>query len=349
MTKTLDFRSDTVTQPTQAMRDAMMSAPLGDDVFGDDPSINQLQQTAAQQLGFEAALFAPTGTQTNLIALMTHCGRGDEALVGQLWHTYRWEAGGMAVLGSIQPQPLENQADGTIRIEDLQAAIKPDDAHFAKTKLVVIENTTGGKVLPQSYIDSVGEFAKRNHLSTHLDGARLLNAAVATAALTHAQPSHEQCMDKARALVKPFDSVSLCLSKGLGAPVGSLLLGNKTFIAAAKRYRKMLGGGMRQAGFLAAAGAYALQHHVARLAQDHELAKTLAAGLSRFDFLTIASVHTNIVFVSVAPTVAPQFAAHLKAHGVLHTGVEYQRWVTHLDVDEASVAKALAIVGAFQP
>ena len=347
--KTLDFRSDTVTQPTPAMRDAMMSAPLGDDVFGDDPSINQLQAIAADQLGFEASLFAPTGTQTNLIALMTHCGRGDEALVGQLWHTYRWEAGGMAVLGSIQPQPIENQADGTIRIEDLQAAIKPDDAHFAKTKLVVIENTTGGKVLPQAYIDSVGVFAKQNHLAAHLDGARLMNAAVATAALADAAPSHDQCMTAARALVKPFDSVSLCLSKGLGAPVGSLLLGSKAFIQAAKRYRKMLGGGMRQAGFLAAAGTYALQNNVSRLAQDHQLAHTLGVGLGQFDFLTVASQHTNILFIQVKPEVAERFTAHLKAHGVLHTGVGLQRWVTHLDVDEGSVAKALEIVAAFKP
>ena len=348
MTKTLDFRSDTVTQPSAAMRDAMMSAQLGDDVFGDDPSINRLQANTAQQLGFEAALFAPTGTQTNLIALMTHCGRGDEALVGQLWHTYRWEAGGMAVLGSIQPQPLENQADGTIRIEDLQAAIKPDDAHFAKTKLVVIENTTGGKVLPQSYIDSIGVFAKHNHLSTHLDGARLMNAAVATAALTSSVPTHDQCIDAARALAKPFGSVSLCLSKGLGASVGSLLLGSQAFITAAKRYRKMLGGGMRQAGFLAAAGSYALEHNVARLHQDHTLAKRLADGLSRFEFLTIASVHTNILFVRVAADLATKFTAHLKEHGVLHTGVDYQRWVTHLDVNEASVAKALDVVAAFK-
>ena len=347
--KTLDFRSDTVTQPTPAMRDAMMSAPLGDDVFGDDPSINHLQAMAADQLGFEAGLFAPTGTQTNLIALMTHCGRGDEALVGQLWHTYRWEAGGMAVLGSIQPQPIENQADGTIRIEDLQAAIKPDDAHFAKTKLVVIENTTGGKVLPQSYIDSVGVFAKQNKLAAHLDGARLMNAAVATAALANATPNHEQCLAAARALVQPFDSVSLCLSKGLGAPVGSLLLGSQAFIHAAKRYRKMLGGGMRQAGLLAAAGTYALQHNVSRLAQDHQLAQALGTGLSQFDFLTVASQHTNILFINVAPNLAERFAAHLKTHGVLHTGVAYQRWVTHLDVDEGSVASALAIVAAFKP
>jgi threonine aldolase len=361
--KTLDFRSDTVTQPTTAMREAMMAAPLGDDVFGDDPSINRLQSEAAAMLGFEAALFAPSGTQTNLIALMTHCGRGDEALVGQQWHTYRWEAGGMAVLGSIQPQPIENQADGTIRIADLQAAIKPDDPHFATTKLVVIENTTGGKVLPLSYVQEVGAFAQANQLALHCDGARIMNAAVQLAndAQAHQEiskspnqtavhtASHEACMSVARDLVKPFQSLSLCLSKGLGAPVGSLLLGSHPFIARAKRHRKMLGGTMRQAGFLAAAGLYALQNHVARLAQDHALAHTLAHGLATLPFARVSSIATNIAFVDIEPTVAPAFAAYLKQHGVLHTGVTRQRWVTHLDVDSQSVERALEIASGFKP
>jgi threonine aldolase len=363
--KTLDFRSDTVTQPTPGMREAMMAAPLGDDVFGDDPSINELQAFAADALGFEAALFAPSGTQTNLIALMSHCNRGDEALVGQQWHTYRWEAGGMAVLGSIQPQPIENQTDGTLRIEDLQAAIKPDDPHFAKTRLVVIENTTGGKVLPLDYVQSVGEFAKRNHLSLHMDGARLMNAAVALAneALssegqhsnhqnrnsTPTAASYEACMKMARALCEPFDSVSLCLSKGLGAPVGSLLLGSKELIARGKRHRKMLGGTMRQAGLLTAAGTYALKNHVARLAQDHQLAHELAQGLATLPFIKVASIATNIVFIHVDSHQAPAFTAHLKTHGVQHTGIDKQRWVTHLDVDPESVKKALDIARAFQP
>lgn len=353
--KTLDFRSDTVTQPTPAMREAMMAAPLGDDVFGDDPSINRLQSEAAAMLGFEAALFAPSGTQTNLIALMTHCGRGDEALVGQQWHTYRWEAGGMAVLGSIQPQPLENQTDGTIRIADLQAAIKPDDPHFAKTKLVVIENTTGGKVLPLSYVQEVGAFAQANQLALHCDGARIMNAAVQLANDLQAEKStgkpasHEACMNMARDLVKPFQSLSLCLSKGLGAPVGSLLLGSSQFIARAKRHRKMLGGTMRQAGFLAAAGLYSLQNNVARLAQDHELAHTLAHGLAKLPFASVSSIATNIAFVDIEPTVAPAFAAYLKEHGVLHTGVARQRWVTHLDVDSQSVERALEIARGFKP
>jgi threonine aldolase len=366
--KTLDFRSDTVTQPTTEMRAAMMTAPLGDDVFGDDPSINELQEYCAQLFGFEAALFAPSGTQTNLIALMSHCGRGDEALVGQQWHTYRWEAGGMAVLGSIQPQPIENQADGTIRIDDLQAAIKPDDAHFAKTKLVVIENTTGGKVLPLSYLEQVGQFAEKNKLALHLDGARLMNAAVALANNTTANRSNannqatgaEQknststiadlsaCIAIAKQIVAPFHSVSLCLSKGLGAPVGSLLLGSKDLITKGKRHRKMLGGAMRQAGFLAAAGTYALKNNVARLAHDHNNANLLAQGLSTIPFIKIASVQTNIVFLDVENSVADKFAAHLKQHQVLHTGIAKQRWVTHLDVDQESVVRAIEVARSFK-
>lgn len=352
MTK-LDFRSDTVTQPTPGMREAMMRAPLGDDVFGDDPSINALQAFAAQMLGFETALFAPSGTQTNLIGLMSHCGRGDEVLVGQQWHTYRWEAGGMAVLGSLQPQPIENQPDGTLRIADLQAAIKPDDPHFAMTRLVVIENTTGGKVLPLPYVESVGEFAKTNHLQLHMDGARLMNAAAALAqadlASHDAKITHEQVAAKARALCQPFDSVSLCLSKGLGAPVGSLLLGTQTLIQKAKRHRKMLGGTMRQAGFLAAAGQYALTHHLARLQEDHANAQYLASGLARFDFLKVASVATNILFIDVAPEVAERLTTHLRTHQIQFTGTTRLRWVTHLDVNRESVDQALQIIAAFKP
>ncbi len=329
-----------------------MSAKLGDDVFGDDPSINSLQSFAAEQLGFEAALFAPSGTQTNLIALMSHCARGEEALVGQQWHTYRWEAGGMAVLGSIQPQPIENQADGSLKIEDLQAAVKPDDPHFAKTKLVVIENTTGGKVLPVSYIQSVHQFAQKNHLSMHMDGARLMNAAVALANQSlqkNETATHARCWAVARELANPFDSLSLCLSKGLGAPVGSLLLGSKTFIASAKRHRKMLGGTIRQGGFLAAAGEYALNHHVSRLNEDHQNAARLAQGMAKFNYLKITSIHTNIIFVDVDTAVADRFAQHLKQHGILNTGIAKQRWVTHLDVDQDSIDQTLQLIGQFKP
>jgi threonine aldolase len=351
-TSKTDFRSDTVTQPTHEMREAMMAAPLGDDVFGDDPSVNTLQEYAAAQFGFEAAIFAPTGTQTNLMALMAHCERGDEAIVGQAWHTYKWEAGGMAVLGSIQPQPVENQPDGSLALNDILAAIKPDDPHFARTKLIVIENTTGGKVLPVAYVESVGELAKTNGLALHLDGARIMNAAVSVAAQSMASqrtPSHQDCMNAAQQLAAPFNSMSLCLSKGLGAPIGSLLLGTKPFIARARRIRKMLGGGMRQAGLLAAAGQHALTYHVARLSLDHLNAKTLASGLAQFGFLKVSASQTNILFVDVEPALADRFAAHLKEAGVLVTGTTRQRWVTHLDLDQESVARALAAVSSFKP
>jgi threonine aldolase len=352
-----DFRSDTVTQPTAAMKQAMFDAPLGDDVFGDDPTVNRLQQLAAGMLGFEAGLFAASGTQTNLIALMTHCQRGDEAIVGQQWHTYRWEAGGMAVLGSIQPQPLEHQPDGTIALRDIEAAIKPDDPHFARTRLVVVENTTGGKVLPMQYMHDVAALAARHKLRAHIDGARLFNAAVALSAGGDA-------VQTARELVRGFDSVSLCLSKGLGAPVGSVLLGSADFIRQARRMRKMLGGGMRQAGLLAAAGIHALQHHVHRLADDHANAKLLEEGLR-----TAAATHsklagkmnvhpaqTNILFTDVDGEVADAFLQHLAAQGVKVTAGIYRmdnralkriRWVTHLDVHRADVEKAIEAVGRF--
>jgi len=351
-----DFRSDTVTQPTPAMREAMNAAPLGDDVFGDDPSVNALQEHAAQLLGFEAALFAPTGTQTNLIALMGHCQRGDEAIVGQSWHTYRWEGGGMAVLGSIQPQPVETQADGTLRVADIAAAIKPDDPHFARTRLVVLENTTGGQALPLAYTAEVAQLARSRGLAMHLDGARLFNAATA-----HAEASGGDVYEAARAICAHFDTASVCLSKGLGAPVGSLLLGTRAFIGHARRTRKILGGGMRQAGILAAAGQHALQHHVRRLADDHALARTLAQGLAEAGQnhpvlggkLRVASAHTNILFTDVQADVAPAFTAWLARHGVRVTSGAYGgqtrlRWVTHLDVEPADVAQALACVQAFR-
>lgn len=352
-----DFRSDTVTRPTPAMRQAMQEAEVGDDVFGDDPTVNRLQEMAAQRLGFEAALFAPSGTQTNLIAMMSHCQRGDEAIVGQQWHTYRWEGGGMAVLGSIQPQPLEQQSDGSIALDDIEAAIKPDDPHFAKTRLLVIENTTGGKVLPLSYMRAARELAQRRGLRTHIDGARLLNAAVALA-------DGGDPWQQARQLCESYDSLSLCLSKGLGAPVGSLLLGSREFIQQARRVRKMLGGGMRQAGILAAAGIHALDHHVLRLADDHAHARQLHEGLSRFasahprlrDMVQLHPVQTNIVFFDIDTGIADAFLQHLAAHGVLVTGGYFKsaqramkriRWVTHLDVGAEDVRRALQAIEAF--
>ena len=334
MSLATDFRSDTVTRPTAAMRAAMAAAPVGDDVFGDDPSVNALEAEAAELLGFEAALFVPSGTQSNLIGVMTHCWRGDEYIVGQEAHTYRYEAGGAAVLGSVQPQPISNARDGTLPLADIEAAIKPDDAHFARTRLIALENTIGGRVLPTGYAQAVRELADRSGLATHLDGARLWNAAV------------KQGVEP-RAIALGFDSVSVCLSKGLGAPVGSLLCGRRDFIKAARRWRKMLGGGMRQAGILAAAGSHALAHHRQRLADDHDNAARLAAGLARHPALDVAPAQTNMVFVGVAPALAAALAAHLAAEGIMITGSTRQRWVTHLDVSRADVDHALASVDRF--
>jgi len=329
----VDLRSDTVTQPTPAMREAMMRAPLGDDVFGDDPSVNALQERIAALCAKEAALFVPTGTMSNLCGLMAHCQRGDEYLVGQMAHTYRWEGGGAAVLGSIQPQPLAQQPDGSIPLADIEAAIKPDDAHFARTRLLALENTWGGQVLPQAYVDQACALAHGRGLATHLDGARLFNAAVASG-----RPAAE--------LVAPFDSVSVCFSKGLGTPAGSALVGSREFIARAHRVRKMLGGGMRQAGVLAAAALHALEHHVARLAEDHANARLLAEGLQGLDGVSVAPPHTNIVFVDVVPAKAAGLVERLKAAGVLCTGLYRLRFVTHLDVGHADIERAVPAIRA---
>jgi threonine aldolase len=329
----IDLRSDTVTRPTAGMRAAMAAAELGDDVFGDDPSVNALQQRIASMLGKEAALFVPTGTQSNLCALMSHCLRGDEYLVGQFAHAYRWEGGGAAVLGSIQPQPLPNQADGTLALADIEAAIKPDDAHFARTRLLALENTWGGKVLPPDYIDAATALARSKGLATHLDGARLFNAAVASGGDARAA---------ARRIASHFDSVSVCFSKGLGTPAGSALCGSKELIATAHRIRKMLGGGMRQAGVLAAAASYALEHHIDRLAEDHRLARRLAERLASIDGVRVVPPDTNIVFVDVEPARGQGLLEHLKSRGVLATGLYRLRFATHLDVDADGVDRAAA-------
>ncbi len=363
-----DFRSDTVTRPTTAMREAMIAADLGDDVFGDDPSVNRLEAQAAALLGFEAAVFAPSGTQTNLMGLLSHCERGEEAIVGQQWHTYRWEAGGMAVLGSIQPQPIENAPDGTLPLELIEAAIKPDDPHFARTRLICMENTTGGKVLPMDYLRSVRELATSRRLGTHLDGARLFNAAVELARRRAAGDREGDARggtsadprEVAREICSHFDSVSVCLSKGLGAPVGSLLLGSKSFTARARRWRKMLGGGMRQSGLLAAAAQHALEHHIDRMALDHERARRLAAGLAEAAASHPGALRvteppqTNIFFVRVTRSVALDLAAHLGTHGVQVTGrasgdgsAFMQRWVTHLDVNDADIDHAIQAIRIF--
>lgn len=341
----VDLRSDTVTQPTSAMRAAMLAAPLGDDVFGDDPSVNALQDKLAALLGFEAALFVPTGTQSNLCAILAHCQRGDEYIVGQYAHCYRWEGGGAAVFGSVQPQPLNHQPDGTLLLADIEAAIKPDDEHFARTRLLALENTLGGKLLPFDYVQQATELARARGLSRHLDGARLFNAAVAQAA-THGTDA----LLEARRIAQCFDSVSVCLSKGLGAPVGSVLCGRRDFIARAHRIRKMAGGGMRQSGLLAAAGTYALDHHVARLADDHALIKRLAEGLSKLAGLVVEPAQTNILFVDLvgeAKARAADLIPYLAARGILVTGLYRLRFVAHLDVDAAGIDRTVAVMRDF--
>jgi threonine aldolase len=346
MTQTLstliaDLRSDTVTRPTSAMREAMMAAPVGDDVFGDDPSANALQDKVAAMLGFEAALFMPTGTQSNLCGLLAHCQRGDEYIVGQLAHTYRYEGGGAAVLGSIQPQPLAQDDSGRMALADISAAIKPDDCHFARTRLLCLENTWNGHAMPMDYLQQATDLARAHGLATHLDGARLFNAAVASAA------PGESASSAAKRITSHFDSVSVCFSKGLGAPVGSALCGSKNFIARALRVRKMAGGGMRQSGFLAAAATHALDHHLARLSDDHVLAQRLAQGLQDIAGLNLRSAQTNIVFVDVADGRAPALLDFLKARGVLATGLIGLRFVTHLDVDAAAIDHTLSCIRQF--
>ncbi|RYY89198.1 MAG: low-specificity L-threonine aldolase [Comamonadaceae bacterium] len=341
----VDLRSDTVTQPTPAMRAAMAAAPLGDDVFGADPSVNALQEKVAAMLGFEAALFVPTGTQSNLCAILSHCGRGDEYIVGQQQHAYRWEGGGAAVFGSVQPQPLDHAADGTLPLAQIEAAIKPDDAHFARTRLLALENTLGGKLLPFEYVQAATDLARAKGLQRHLDGARLFNAATAQAAVTGGDVRAE-----ARRIAQCFDSVSVCFSKGLGAPIGSALCGSKDFIARAHRIRKMAGGGMRQAGLLAAAASHALDHHIDRLADDHALAQRLAAGLAGIDGLVVEAPHSNIVFVDLsggAQARSAELIAHLNTQGILATGLYRLRFVTHLDVDAAGVDRAVAAIRGF--
>ncbi|HAX22825.1 MAG TPA: low-specificity L-threonine aldolase [Hydrogenophaga sp.] len=337
----IDLRSDTVTQPTEAMRAAMMAAPLGDDVFGDDPTVNALQERIAAITGKPAALFMPSGTQSNLCGILAHCGRGDEYIVGQLAHTYRYEGGGAAVFGSVQPQPLLQDPQGRMALADIAAAIKPDDPHFARTRLLCLENTWNGHVMPDDYLREATALARKHGLATHLDGARVFNAAVASAA--PGQGAHA----RVREIADHFDSLSVCFSKGLGAPVGSALCGSQALIQSARRIRKMAGGGMRQAGLLAACALHALDHHVDRLADDHTHARRLAEGLSGIEGLTVKSAETNIVFVDVADRRGPALLDFLKVHGVLATGLIGLRFVTHLDVDAAGIHHAIATVRRF--
>jgi threonine aldolase len=330
--KPIDLRSDTVTRPSAAMRAAMAAAEVGDDVYGDDPTVNRLQERAAELFGHEAALFAPSGTQSNLIALLTHCQRGDEYLVGQDAHTYKYEAGGGAVLGGIQPQPIAHQADGSLALADIEHAIKPDDFHFARSRLLALENTFGGRVLQPGYMEAATALAHRRGLATHLDGARICNAAVKLGI-------------SPREAVKGFDSVSVCLSKGLGAPVGSVLCGSRAFLQQALRWRKMLGGGMRQAGILAAAGLYALEHNIARLAEDHDNAARLARGLSDITQIKVTAPDTNMVFADIPADKCSALQNALARRGILAHVDPHMRIVLHLDVSRTDVDQ---IVAAFK-
>ena len=330
----MDFRSDTVTKPSQAMRDVMANADVGDDVYGDDPTVNGLEQWAANETGFEAAMFTSSGTQANLLGLMAHCERGDEYLCGQQAHNYKYEAGGAAVLGSIQPQPIENNPDGTLDFKKLAAAIKPDDSHFARTKLLSLENTINGKVLPMSYLAEARDFVNQHGLQMHLDGARVYNAAIALNV-------------HVKEIAQHFDSMTICLSKGLGAPVGSLLLGNKEYIAKARRLRKMVGGGMRQAGILAAAGKMALTENVDQLKVDHENAKNLAIGLSKLEGFSVNPdfIQTNIVFAKLDESVdINRIARELGEQGITMSPGNPVRFVTHRDINAEDIARFLIAI-----
>ncbi|MFM5601057.1 low-specificity L-threonine aldolase [Aeromonas veronii] len=326
----IDLRSDTVTQPTDAMRQAMLHAEVGDDVYGEDPGVNALEAFGARLLGKQAALFVPSGTMSNLLAVMSHCQRGEGAILGNAAHIYRYEAQGSAVLGSVALQPLPMQRDGTLAFDDIKAALAPDDAHFVQTRLICLENTHNGKVLPLPYLQEMGAFVAERGLKLHLDGARLFNAAVASET-------------PVEVIAAPFDSISICLSKGLGAPVGSLLVGSHDFIARARRLRKMLGGGMRQAGILAQAGLFALEQHVTRLADDHRRAKRLAEGLAALPGieLDLSLVQSNMVFLRLREGESAPLLAFMKERGILFSGYGELRLVTHLQINDDDIEEVI--------
>ena len=338
-----DFRSDTVTRPDQGMLTAIQNAELGDDVYGDDPTTNALEAKAAELIGKEAGLFLPTGTQSNLIGVMTHCGRGDEYIIGKNYHIYTYEAGGTAVLGSVFPCPLPVDARGALNPQDVIAAIKPDDSHSAISRLLCVENTVNGMVQSQDYMDQMASLAHDNGLKAHCDGARLMNAVVALGTT-------------AKELVKGYDSVSLCLSKGLGTPAGSVLVGDEAFIHQARRLRKMLGGGMRQTGVLAAAGIYALDHNIDRLKDDHNRAKTLAEQLATIKGLRIDldQVETNMLFIHFGDddkSISDEALGHLKSFMAerdcrISPG-RRMRCVIHRDLDDQDCAKLASALAEF--
>ncbi|MGB1774367.1 MAG: low-specificity L-threonine aldolase [Arenicellales bacterium] len=327
MSKIIDFRSDTVTRPSSGMRQAMADAPVGDDVYGDDPTVNRLEAKAAELLGQESGLFVTSGTQGNLLAILTHCQRGEEYIAGTKAHAYLEEGGGGAVLASVQPQPIENRPDGTLDLEAVRTAIKPDDFHLAITRLFCLENTFFGTPLPIDYLSEAKALAAEHNLQFHLDGARIFNAAVSGGIAPDA-------------IGRLFDSVSACLSKGLGAPIGSVLTGSRDFIQRARRWRKMLGGGTRQVGILAAAGLYALEHNIERLAQDHDHAARLAEGLGKIEEIEVQTTdqRTNMVFVSVSKPKGEHLAGFMRERGILLTVEENPiRLVTHLDIGRKDV------------
>jgi len=329
----IDLRSDTVTRPSRAMLEAMMAAPVGDDVYGDDPTVNELQRYAAELSGKEAALFLPTGTQANLVALLSHCERGEEYIVGQGAHNYLYEAGGAAVLGSIQPQPIDANPDGSLPLDKVAAKIKPDDIHFARTRLLSLENTHNGKVLPREYLKEAWHFTREKGLALHVDGARIFNAVV-----EYGCPLKE--------ITQYCDTFTICLSKGLGTPVGSLLVGSHEYIRRANRWRKMTGGGMRQAGILAAAGLYALKNNVARLKEDHSNAAWLAAQLQEIG-ADVMRHDTNMLFVRVGEENAAALGEFMQARGVLLNASPITRIVTHLDVSRAQLEALVSHWQAF--
>lgn len=329
----IDLRSDTVTRPGRAMLEQMMAAPVGDDVYGDDPTVNELQRYAAALSGKEAALFLPTGTQANLVALLSHCERGEEYIVGQGAHNYLYEAGGAAVLGSIQPQPIEAAADGTLPLDNVAAKIKPDDVHFARTKLLSLENTHNGKVLPRDYLQAAWAFTREHNLALHIDGARIFNAVVAYGC-------------ELKEITRYCDSFTICLSKGLGTPVGSLLVGSAQYIKRATRWRKMTGGGMRQAGILAAAGLYALKNNVQRLQEDHDNAAWMAEQLSAAG-ADVMRHDTNMLFVRVGDGHAAALGDFLRERGVLINASPVVRLVMHLDVNREQLADVVRHWQAF--
>ncbi|MEM7325646.1 MAG: low-specificity L-threonine aldolase [Actinomycetota bacterium] len=329
----IDLRSDTVSRPSEPMRQAMAAADVGDDVWGDDPTVTRLEGATAQLLGKAAAVFVPSGTQSNLCALMAHCQRGDEYIVGENAHTYKYEAGGGAILGSIQPQPVTTLPDGRLDLDHVGRVIKPADHHFADSRLLCLENTHDGKVLPLAFHDEAAALAADRDLALHLDGARLWNAAVALGATPEA-------------VAQPFDTVSVCLSKGLGAPVGSVLVGSEALIERARKWRKMLGGGMRQSGVLAAAGLYAIENNIDRLADDHTNAARLGEGLGAIPGISVEAVNTNMVFLNIEDTSGALTEALAKEDILFPGSGGPTRLVTHLDVSAADVETTIDAVAA---